>query len=295
MSTPFRLERRVVVPISLPYLFQLASELEPLQQLPTARETVPFNEIFGTLYQAHHALSALLNTSVFSPYLRSSNQLGGDLYGALSAVVTRDGPMDRPVFSFTLWSITSAYEKYKVALLAELGVFPSYFVTQKGSHDTLSLLTRGLALFPADLAMKVPDARFDVIEAAKALAFELPTACGFHAFRATESVLRRYYAEVAGGKAQPKVRNIGVYVNAMKQAGHGDPKVLAVLKQLADLHRNPLIHPEVALTVEEALTILGLARSAVASMLAQLPPPPQTTTTASVQGTLGSLPVWTGP
>ena len=270
-----------MVPISLPYLFQLASELEPLELLPTS-ETVPFNQVFGRLYVARSALALLLNTSVFSTYLRSSNALGRELYDALSQITTNDGLLDRDVHGITLWAIKSAYEKYKVALLAELGVFPSYFVTQKGSHDTLSLLTQGLSLFPSDLRMKAPEACFDVIEAAKSLAFELATACGFHAFRATESVLRRYYAEVTGGKAPPKVRNIGVYVNAMKQGGHGDPKVLGTLKQMADLHRNPLIHPETVLTIDEALTILGIARSAVTAMLAALPTSPPTTATVPV-------------
>jgi hypothetical protein len=94
---------------------------------------------------------------------------------------------------------------------------------------------------------------------------------------------------MTGGKAPPKVRNIGVYVNAMRQSGHGDPKILAVLKQMADLHRNPLIHPETVLTTDEALAILGIARSAVTAMLAVLPSLPPTTTTAPSLSALGAI------
>jgi hypothetical protein len=72
-------------------------------------------------------------------------------------------------------------------------------------------------------------------------------------------------------------RNIGVYLNAMKQARKGDEKILASLKQMTDLHRNPLIHPEVILTPEEAIATLGIARSAIAAMLVVLPVPPPTT------------------
>jgi hypothetical protein len=100
----------------------------------------------------------------------------------------------------------------------------------------------------------------------------------------TESVLRRYYTETTGGQPLPKVRNIGVYIKAIRKAG-GDERVLATLEQIARHHRNPLIHPEVALITDEALAILGIARSAVTVMLAELPEPPQTTTTASVQTT----------
>jgi hypothetical protein len=140
-----------------------------------------------------------------------------------------------------------------------------------------SLLIVGESLFPLDLAIKVPEAIVDAREAAKALCYEVPTACGFHIFRATESVLRKYYTHVTEGKAAPKVRSIGVYLSALKQSAKGDQKILASLKQMTDLHRNPLIHPEVVLTTEEAIATLGIARSVITAMLVVLPAQPPTT------------------
>jgi hypothetical protein len=90
---------------------------------------------------------------------------------------------------------------------------------------TISLLAFGENLFPPELAFKVPEAIFDSREAGACLAFELPTACGFHVFRATESVLRKYYLQVTRSAVAPKVRNIGVYLNAMKQKKVGDEKI----------------------------------------------------------------------
>jgi hypothetical protein len=58
-------------------------------------------------------------------------------------------------------------------------------------------------------------------------------------------------------------------------------KVRAVIKQIADLYRNPLIHPEVVLTMEDAVGIFGISRSAMAAMLSVLPDLPLTTTSAS--------------
>ena len=78
---------------------------------------------------------------------------------------------------------------------------------------------------------------FDAQQAAKCLAYDVATACGFHAFRVTESVLRRYWTHETGGTAHPKVRTLGVYIAALMRAGAGDPKVLAALKQLNELHR----------------------------------------------------------
>jgi hypothetical protein len=135
-------------------------------------------------------------------------------------------------------------------------------------------------MFPDDLADKVPEAMFDVQQAGKCLCYETATACGFHLFRATEAVLRRYYSHVTGGAPPPKVRNIAVYIHAMRQRNSGDEVILSVVEQLSKLHRNPLIHPEVALTLDEALSILGIARSAVTAMIAQLPTLPKTTAAA---------------
>jgi len=42
------------------------------------------------------------------------------------------------------------------------------------------------------------------------------------------------------------------------------------IKQMTKLHRNPLIHPEVISSTEEAFGIIGTARSAIAAMLAAL-------------------------
>jgi hypothetical protein len=126
-------------------------------------------------------------------------------------------------------------------------------------------------LFPDELRLKVPEAIFDIQEAGRSLAFERFTAAGFHIFRAVESVMRRYWAHMSGGKAAPKVRSLGVYIAAMEKNNIGDPRVVAALRQLNTLHRNPLAHPEAVLTLDETTSILGASQSAIGAMLAGLP------------------------
>lgn len=268
-------DRRPMIRISLPYLFGICESLEPLAKLdPKAT----LNDEVFTLWGAQSTLEALLTGSVFSPNLRSSRKLASDLVELLK----REGDAEKDwskELGYMAAHIGRFYAQFKTAFTAELGTFPAYFVNQKGSFDTLSLLDEPWKLFPADLWIKVPEARFDAIEAGKALCYELPTSCGMHVFRAVETVLRRYYTEVTGGRPQPKVRNIAVYTNAMRQAQKGDAKVLGVIDHLAKLHRNPLMHPDAALTLEEAISIIGMAHSAMTAMLRHLPEPPQTTTT----------------
>lgn len=227
------------------------------------------------LYGPRTALEGLLQGSVFSPTLRSTRLHAEHLLELLTNHT--EGDFDGTVQPVQILSIKHAYTHFKTAFLAELGTFPAYFVNQKGSHDTLTLLDQPWRMFPDNLTEKAPEAMFDVEQAGRCLCYETATACGFHLFRATEAVLRRYYSHVTAGAPPPKVRNIAVYINAMRQAKCGDERILSVVGQLSKLHRNPLIHPEVALTLDEAISILGIARSAITAMLSHLPVLPMTT------------------
>lgn len=265
--------------IQLPYVFELAGSLEPLNTLPSNFEDVPFKNFAFLLFSAESSLKLLMENSVFAPYLRSSYSLGAELLRTLAQVnrPPEGSSPDRLVSGFDLYMIRRAYEHYRVALLAELGVSPAFFVTQKGGYDTLTLLDSGPIIFPAELRIKVPESVFDAEQACKCLAYELATSCGFHVFRVTECVLRRFYAFVTDGEVAPRNRSIGVYVRALRKRGGVDERLLTSLEQMARWHRNPLIHPEVALTTEEAIGTLGLARSVIGSMLSVLPVQPSTT------------------
>jgi hypothetical protein len=277
MSAPYnRSSRNPMIRISLPYVYNLSETLEPLKAL---NPKMIRGEIIFDLWTAQSVLDGLLANSVFSANLRSSRQLATALSSKLKIEAGAEHDWNAEL-GYAANAIVQQYAQFKTAFTAEIGTFPTYFVTQKGSYDSLTLLDEPWRLFPVDLWTKVPEARFDVAEAGKAICYELPTACGMHVFRALECVLRRYYSEVTAGKAQPKVRNIAVYINAMRQAKKGDEKVLGVLDHLSKLHRNPLMHPDAALTPDESIAIVGMAHSAITAMLRHLPEPPPTTTTA---------------
>lgn len=267
-----------VIRITLHYLWGLAEAMEPLGRLDTQKDTPKF-DLALILFEPKNALQALLEGSVYSQTVRISKPHAETLLQLLDRHTSDafEGNPNEQKPRHEVWKIRNAYAEFKTAFLAELGMFPAYFVTQKGSHDTLTLLDEWWRMFPDDLIKKAPEALFDVQQAGKCLCYETATACGFHLFRATEAVLRRYYGHVTGGAPPPKIRNIMVYVQAMRTRKCGDERILSVVEQLSKLHRNPLIHPEVALTVDEAISILGIARSAVTAMLSQLPELPQTT------------------
>lgn len=262
-----------MIRISLPYLATVFSSLEVVDRIDGKDAVV---DTWLILFDAQQQIEALFNQSVYSAGLRSSRQFADAFVGAINKHTSVDDPAQE-LGAHRAWEIKHYRDQLKTALLAELGAMPAYFVTQKEGYDTITLLEFGHVLFPSSLRAKVPEAIFDATEVGKALAFELATASGFYIFRVLEAVLRRYHAEMTGGKAPPKVRTIGVYLKSMRSAGYGNPKVLAALDQIRDLHRNPLIHPETVINMDQAISLLGIVRSAVAEMLNELPDVPLTT------------------
>lgn len=104
-------------------------------------------------------------------------------------------------------------------------------------------------------------------ESGKCLALERYTGAGFHALRGVECVIRQYIVELTG--ALPKKRDWGHYVEVLKQNG-ADANLLAVLDNIRSLERNPLMHPEDWLNIDEAIAIFTISQTAVVRLVADL-------------------------
>ena len=158
------------------------------------------------------------------------------------------------------------------ALTSEIAFTNLYVVFQKKGYDPTELLNNAFVLFPDDLLKKVPKVTLDVQEVGRCIAFELPTAAGFHIHRVNETVVRSYYDVVTNKAQHPEGRSMGKYLQELETKKCGDADVIASLRDINKLHRNPLIHPEQSLgSIDEALTLLGAVRGAVAYMLKEIP------------------------
>jgi hypothetical protein len=90
-----------------------------------------------------------------------------------------------------------------------------------------------------------------------------------------ELVLRRYYDTVTNDTPRPVNRNIGAYIDAMKNAQFKDQKIFGALAALKDFHRNPVLHPDDRLeSIEEAIALLGVVNTVIAYMLIAIRPAP---------------------
>ncbi len=120
----------------------------------------------------------------------------------------------------------------------------------------------------------------DIKEAGRCLAFDLPTACGFHIFRALETVILMYFPALRINLPSKKLRNLGVFIALLegrdiKKKGRpivagapkADEKITGMLTHLKDFYRNPLMHPEITLEDDEAISTFQFAISAIDIMV----------------------------
>lgn len=256
------------------YFYQVGSQIHPLAEL--AAGTTTWSQAHFPVVIAEGALEPLITRTVLQ--LRTSVQTGAVLLAVVREIKDRildqnSAPDGQETVDWVLiWRMQTALTAFEAVLAAEMQLIPLYVVTPKGGFVLTDLIENGQVCFPPDLWEKVPEALPDVREATKCIAFELPTAAGFHLHRANEAVIRAYFRVVAEEQEPPKSGNMGDYLKIMAELGAGDPKVIAALTQLKNLHRNPLMHPEQALeSVEEAISLMGAVRAAVGEMLKAIP------------------------
>jgi hypothetical protein len=256
-----------MIRISIAYFYNLGTILKPIAAV---QGDAPVSQFWMDLFAAQSALKDFFSTEFFWPAIRASYGPGQTLLKAIETVTNKNVATDK-IDHMEAYYITDALTKFETNINSELSIAAAYFVSRKGGYDTDTLIANAELIFPPDLGLKVPMAIPDVREAGRCLAYELSTAAGFHILRATEAVLRRYWEVVSNGMDHPSQRNMGVYIDKMTSNKFGDAKVIAVLTQIKDLHRNPLFHPEKTLALQEALGLFGIAQSAIGAMLKELP------------------------
>lgn len=258
------------------YLYQVGGQIHPLSEIQAhafSGHATTLGEARLAIYVAEAALETLITRSVFR--LKTSYQPGNTLLGAIRQLKTKieaATDLTQPVDWLDVFPITNAMTAFEAVLGAELALMPLYVVLPKAGFDTAVLIDAGGRCFPDEIWTKVPDAIPDLMQGTRSIAFELFTAAGFHLHRANEAVLRRYWDAVTNGATRPASRNMGDYLAEMNKRGVGDVKVMAALKDLKDLHRNPLIHPEHSLeTADEAIALMNGVHTVLVYMLKEIP------------------------
>lgn len=216
------------------------------------------------------SMQGIFEQSLYSNLFRACRSSAMSLIEDADKLTAND-QWGEPLKPYQKTALVSACQDFLKIFEAELQTMPFFLVSRKDAYDTEALIHEPHLLFPKELLQKVPECAHDVLAVGRSLAFELSTGAGFHLFRILESVLRKYWLIASNGKLLPKNPNLGILIGRLENENGSDEKVVQSLKQLKDLHRNPLIHPEVSLSNEEAIGTLGQVRSVVSAMLEFLP------------------------
>ena len=151
-------------------------------------------------------------------------------------------------------------------LFAEAQGNVAFIVTDK-RIDVNKLLSDVPALMAPGVFDSLPDiARYDLIEAGKCIAFELPTAAAFHLLRGTEGVLRQFYCSVVRKKRVELLW--GPMVESLRRRSKPPPApLLDNLDNIRLSFRNPTQHPDKIYDIQEVQDLFSLCVDVVNRMV----------------------------
>lgn len=254
------------------FIYTLAGQLRPLSSIA---DTASNLDVYFALSEGITALESLLTSNPLG--LQASWPKGNDLLKLTremaAAVIADSSVLTDQVEMYRLASLKAAVSTFEVTLKADLGIANLYILTTKGAYDASALAEFGIQAFPKDLTAKVPEAANDARQAARCIAFDLPTAAAFHLHRANEAVVHAYFKAFAPGVPPPVDQPLGIWLAALENA-KAPEKIVSALRDIVKLHRNPVLHPQQSLDdSEEAIALLGSIHTAIRHMLQAIPPP----------------------
>lgn len=237
-------------------------------------------ENFNTILMAQSWLENILQGQIVP--LSVSKPAGDALLQTLSYMMQPLRPeatteeasaaLEKEFGPFDVYTLTSNLATFETVLAAELQSLETYFVSKKLGYDTATLIEEAESLLPEAIRALIPDPAIeDMKQAGKCIAFEIPTAAGFHLIRATETVIRQYYEFFVGNPPKPKVRNWGAYIKKLRGTV-ADSKTLGFLDHIREAYRNPVLHPDEVLSTDAAQVLLGVCVSAIVMMVNEMYP-----------------------
>jgi hypothetical protein len=256
-----------------------------LKQIATFQGPVHPARAFVDVLNAHGVVGGLLGGNPIP--LGVSRGPAEALHGALDRVVTsffkepeeQGGGLRFPEEADQLipgfhWDwIRNALSTFETVFSEEMRGAATYHVPRRGIWDIPSLVDAAEKALPPEIGGYIPaTAKTDWQAAGRCLAFRLPTASGFHVARAVESTLKAYYKAYLG-RVPDEGKSWGDYIADLEQVSQNpapEKKTIAVLRQMKDDWRNPVVHPRSTLTDTDAEVLFNLGASVLIAVAQEL-------------------------
>ena len=246
-------------------------------------------DMFAPLTEAQTLLDGFIKGDVFTP--DSSKADAEKLLAKISSIFNRyfidpstkqlKAPVgeDR-IDAHEMAVMQSLTDKFEQSLAAELTRAPTYVGSKRGIYSTYDLAENAEMIFSDQLRGTIPAmAQSEFHMAGRALVFGMGTAAAVHMLRAVEIMLKLYYEAYAGAPASKGERNYAMYVKKLAamieeedkdKGSRPDMRVIQMLAQIKNHYRNPLMTPEAATSVDEAMQLFGMTSALISLMAEQI-------------------------
>ena len=277
---------RIVQRVNGHQFYDLAVKVHPLVQLDAESK---MKDVFFALWHAREAILAVLAQVPLPVCTSSANKIVQGIDRLLPRKINEalESYSSDNQIGPGAYSIQSGASEFETVLEAELQNLSIYLVSQKGTHSTPDLIEHAEIMFSPSIREGLPPTAItDIRLAGRCLVLDNPTASVFHMLRALESVMAVYFECVTSRKIPTRMRNWGVYLKALQKHPDHSPRVVAFLDHIRDAYRNPILHPDVIVSEDDAESLLNVAGSAIRMLVLE---------TKAVQEKARSLPLPLGP
>lgn len=179
-------------------------------------------------------------------------------------------PLNATVDGSLAKRVQQACQRLDGSLNSELELRYAYVVTPK-RFDLEHLLDSPQQLLATSTWEQLPPlVKFDFSQAARCIAFGVPTAAVFHLMRSVEGMLRHYYCSIVKrGRIEPLLWN-GIITQLRAKRGGPPRALLDHLDNIRVNFRNPTQHPEARYSLDEAQDLMAVAVDALNRMVRDL-------------------------
>lgn len=257
--------------VNLFEIYEFGSKIEAIAQIPDGSPMIAGRFV---LWHAREHLEMMISTE--APLLSSSNRAARGLITEITNLVNKDihiflKQTESGNFDWRLASVKAAATTMVSVLSNDMPDIASYVVKQKGIYRTADLIEHAERQLSSIAQSSLPSqACVDIREAGKCLAYELPTACAFHLWRAVETVMGHYYKNLTGKtfEAAKITPNWAIKIKAL-EAAKAETKITAFLDHIRGEYRNPQTHPDETVSIEAAQQLFSVALSSIEQIMTE--------------------------
>lgn len=240
--------------------YYLGAAIEDLRKLSVGMT------LFDVMRAGHRPTQWLLafQAETLSVPMPNSQKAAGKLLDVLTGFLTaQPSDANRVLTQMEMVEIIRWRDEFEEQFERENQNIDVFTVLPKGIYNTRLLIEKPEEKFPADVRRVFTDQIvYDLKQAGRCLAFEIPTACALHICRATESMILLYYQAVAGKPWAFTQRDWGAYTRELDKL-QADKRITNRLNEIRQLERNPYTHPEINVEPDKAAIVFELCTGVV--------------------------------